>query len=258
MLAVGAFWLAWLRSMERQTVARYGMMGVLAGVAALMRWQDGVLLLLPVIDALRHWRRGPAGSVAARLAALAVGTARGIRAANCLLDDRLRPAVRPAAGAGVHEMDRTGAVVGDALNRRGLVMWTPIIALSLVGLVPLFRRDRFIAFSALTFFLISWYVNAAVADWWAGEAFGARRFLSCYPVFVLGLAALFNSWRSKSAVYAGITGAFVLYTLLLLVQYQAFMHGLRGVIPYPDTPDGLWLARFRSPFIILDWWLNRS
>ena len=24
-------------------------------------------------------------------------------------------------------------------NRRGLVMWTPIIALSLVGLVPLFR-----------------------------------------------------------------------------------------------------------------------
>ena len=57
---------------------------------------------------------------------------------------------------------------------------------------------------------------------------------------------------------SGITGAFVLYTLLLLVQYQAFMHGLRGVIPYPDTPDGLWLARFRSPFIILDWWLNRS
>ena len=50
----------------------------------------------------------------------------------------------------------------------------------------------------------------------------------------------------------------MLSTLLLLVQYQAFMHGLRGVIPYPDTPDGLWLARFRSPFIILDWWLNRS
>ena len=258
MLAVGAFWLAWMRSMERQTVARYGMMGVLAGVAALMRWQDGVLLLLPVIDALRHWRRGTTGSVAARLAALAVGTLVGFAPQIAFWTIVYgQPFALPQGPA---FMKWTEPALWSVMfsNRRGLVMWTPIIALSLVGLVPLFRRDRFIAFSALTFFLISWYVNAAVADWWAGEAFGARRFLSCYPVFVLGLAALFNSWRSKSAVYAGVTGAFVLYTLLLLVQYQAFMHGLRGVIPYPDTPDGLWLARFRSPFIILDWWLNRS
>ena len=65
MLAVGAFWLAWMRTMERQTIARYGMMGVLVGVAALMRWQDGVLLLLPLSTrstlgrrTTGRWRRG--------------------------------------------------------------------------------------------------------------------------------------------------------------------------------------------------------
>ena len=258
MLAVGAFWLAWMRTMERQTVARYGLMGVLVGVAALMRWQDGVLLLLPVIDALRHWRRGTTGSVAARLAAVAVGTLVGFAPANCLLDDRLRPAVRPAAGVGVHEMDRTGAVVGDVLEppRPGHVD-TDHRAQPFRGSGAAFSARSFHRFFGADVLSDLLDVNAAVADWWAGEAFGARRFLSCYPVFVLGLAALFNSWRSKSAVYAGITGAFVLYTLLLLVQYQAFMHGLRGVYRI-QTPRTSVAGQVRSPFIILDWWLNRS
>jgi hypothetical protein len=100
-------------------------------------------------------------------------------------------------------------------------------------------------------------VNAAVADWWAGEAFGARRFLSCFPVFVLGLAALFERWRERVHVMAAIAAVFIGLTFLLLVQYQAFMHGLRDVVPYPKGFDGLYLARFRAPFDLLAWWWSR-
>ena len=155
MLAVGAFWLAWMRTMERQTVARYGLMGVLVGVAALMRWQDGVLLLLPVIDALRHWRRGTTGSVAARLAAVAVGAAAWDSRPQIAFWTIVygQPFALPQGSA---FMKWTEPALWSVMfsNRRGLVMWTPIIALSrFVGLVPLFRRDRFIAFAALTFLL---------------------------------------------------------------------------------------------------------
>jgi hypothetical protein len=44
---------------------------------------------------------------------------------------------------------------------------------------------------------------------------------------------------------------FVALTLLLLVQYQAFMHGARAIAPYPKGFEGLWLARFVVPFRLL-------
>jgi hypothetical protein len=111
--------------------------------------------------------------------------------------------------------------------------------------------------AAIAFFLISWYVNAAVADWWAGEAFGARRFLSCYPIFVLGLAALLDSLRTGTMARATLATVFIAHTFLLLVQYQAFMHGLRDVVPYPRGADGMWLARFRAPLDLIAWWANQ-
>ena len=103
----------------------------------------------------------------------------------------------------------------------------------------------------------SWYVNAAVADWWAGEAFGARRFVSCYSIFVLGVTACFAQRRLSTRVMAGVTAAFAAYTLLLLLQYQTFMHGLRQVAPYPEGFVNLWLWRFRTPFDLLAWWVRR-
>ena len=51
-------------------------------------------------------------------------------------------------------MDRT-ALWSVMFSTRAPGHVDTVIALSLVGLVPLFLRDRFIAFSALTFFLIS-------------------------------------------------------------------------------------------------------
>jgi hypothetical protein len=194
----------------------------------------------------------------ARLTALGVGTLVGFAPQLAFWMVVYGQPLAIPQGPGFMKWSEPALLLVMFSNRRGLVMWTPVIALSLAGLVPLFQRHRFIALSALLFFLISWYVNASVVDWWAGEAFGARRFLSCYAVFVLGLAALFDRLRAKPAVYAGVTTAFAVYTLLLLLQYQAFMHGLRGVVPYPDSPDGLWLARFRAPFTIVDWWLSRQ
>jgi len=50
MLAVSAFWAVWILTLERQHLARYGAIGLLAGFAALVRWQDGVLLIVPAAD----------------------------------------------------------------------------------------------------------------------------------------------------------------------------------------------------------------
>jgi hypothetical protein len=251
MLVVSAFWLVWIRTRERQDVRRYAVLGLLVGFAALMRWQDAILLAVPALDAAWHRRSlGPAGIVS-RLGACTAA------AALAFVPQMLvwyvlygRPLTIPQ-GAGFMRWSEPALVATLLSDNHGLLAWTPIVALSLVGLVPLARRHPLIGTAAVLFVATSWYVNASVADWWAGEAFGARRFLSCYPVFVLGLAALFDSLRSGRRWIEGITAAFIGYTFLLLVQYQAFMHGYRHIVPYPRGSFDLWLARFRVPFDLL-------
>ena len=141
-------------------------------------------------------------------------------------------------------------------DNHGLLSWTPVVALAIAGLVPLTKRDPLIGTAAVAFLVISWYVNAAVADWWAGEAFGARRFVGCYPVFVLATAALFDRLHERPVLVSGIAAAFTAHTFLLLIQYQTFMHGLRTVAPYPRGVWGLWFARFVVPFEIARRWLH--
>src|SRR6476659_3946780 len=84
-------------------------------------------------------------------------------------------------------------------DKHGLLSWTPLILVALVGLVRFARTHVRVALPIAAIVLSAWYVNSAVADWWAGEAFGARRFLSLYPLLVLGLAVWVDgsrhSWR---------------------------------------------------------------
>jgi hypothetical protein len=130
----------------------------------------------------------------------------------------------------------------------GLFTWTPVAFLAVAGLWPLGRLDPRIGVTAASAVIAAWYVNASVADWWAGEAFGSRRFLSCFPFFVLGLSAWLRRFEPRLAAMAGIVGAIVVLNGLLLFQYQVFLKGWRDIAPYPRGLYGLWAARFVVPF----------
>ena len=257
MFTAGLFWLVWVRTLERQTTGRYALIGALAGAAALMRWQDAILLLVPAIDLLWHLRAGRAGDLLLRATACGAGAAAAF-VPQMIVWNALygRPFTVPQGGS---FMQWTHPAIWAVLfsSKHGLFTWTPIAALAVAGLALLVRRQRLVGAAALLFFAVSWYVNASVADWWAGEAFGARRFLSCYPIFVLGLAALATRLEFPGRAMAAVATSFAVYTGLLLVQYQAFMHGLRSVVPYPDGIVNLWLWRFRAPIDLVRWWMQR-
>jgi hypothetical protein len=257
MLAVSAFWFVWIATLDRQTAGRYAVVGALAGLAALMRWQDAVLLLIPLCEA--GWRHA-----AATLAQTAARVTMAVAAAAIVFSPQMAvwsvlygsPIVIPQ-GSGFMRWSDPALWAVLFSDNHGLLTWTPIVVLALAGLVSLARRQPGIGFTAIAFFVVTWYVNASVADWWGGEAFGARRFISCFPVFVLGLAALFDRLRRLPVTRMAIAIAFTGYTMLLLLQYQAFMHGLRSIVPYPRGFVDLWLWRFRVPFDVLRWWLER-
>lgn len=261
MLACGALVATWVSTLGTHTARRYAVLGLLGGFTALIRWQDAIFLLLPALDAIWHASRHREGRGPARRygrGALHLSIC-GATAVLAFLPQMVAwtilygsPVLVPQGEA---FMRWTAPELQATLfsTYRGLVTWTPVVGLALVGLALVPVKHRVAGLGLLAVFGITWYVNASVADWWGGEAFGARRFVSCLPAFVIGLAALVDrlGWNSRRLAIA--SGMVTVHTLLLLVQYQAFLKGLRHIAPYPDTPYALWLARFVVPVDLARW-----
>ena len=74
----------------------------------------------------------------------------------------------------------------------GLIYWTPIVFLCLTGMVLFIRRDRLKGAILLLCFVCQWYINAAWYGWTFGDAFGARAFINCTPIFAIGLATVLD------------------------------------------------------------------
>jgi hypothetical protein len=257
LMTTSLFWFAFVSTRDRDSVSRYVLLGALAGVSALMRWQDAIILVVPALDLIWRLRRsltisGVVGRGAACLAAALIAFAPQIFVWQTIYGQPF------AIPQGRDFMQFGNPALGSVLFSywHGLFTWTPIVAIAVIGLAFVGRRDQLVLLAAAAFLLLSWYVNAAAADWWAGEAFGSRRFVSCFPVFTLGLAALIERWAPRPKTLAIAGGLIVVHTFLLLLQYQAFMRNLRDVAPYPDTAFNLWVARFIVPVDLIEYWLR--
>jgi hypothetical protein len=270
MLTAALFFFAWGSTLGRRTVGRYVLVGALGGLTALVRWQDVIFLAAPAIEA-GSWVFAPAamGPSAGADDGASLGR-RALRAGS-----RLAACLATAVVVFLPQMFAWRAIYGTPFlvpqgggfmrwvspallevlfsDRHGLISWTPLVALAVIGLVPLVRANRLVGTVAVVVLGAEWYANAAAADWWAGEAFGARRFVSGFPLFVAGLAMLMPAGTERApsrlrAAVPALAGLLVVLNLLLLVQYQAFLKGVRDIVPYPEGFYGLWAARFVTPF----------
>lgn len=255
MLSSALFFGYWIRSRgELPSIATAAVWGALVGVAALMRWQDAVFAVAPLVDIVR-WRT----PMRTRLTAAAAMTA----AALVVFSPQLLvwkalygQAFAVPQGASFMQWSSPHLLAVLFSDNHGLFTWAPLLLVGAAGLVACLGRRADLALPVTLVVLASWYVNASVADWWAGEAFGARRFLSLFPLFAMGLATWLHAverspralgWRC--ALLGVLTGA----NWLLLLQYQLFMKGLAAIAPYPAGVFDMWLARFLVPFRLLGW-----
>lgn len=257
MLAVSAFFAAWIGQRDAPSLARFAGWGALAGIAALMRWQEAVLIVVPLVEAAR-WRV----TFGRRLvAAVTVGAAWLVAFLPQMLVWTVLYGQPFALPQGPSFMQWTDPHLFAVLlsDNHGLFIWAPLLALAAMGLVTFIRRHPAEGLPIALFVLISWYVNGAVADWWAGEAFGARRFLSLFPLFALGLGtwlhlpARARAWRGWKPI---LTLALCAANALLLFQYELFMKGYRAIAPYPHGLVDMWLTRFVVPVRVLVQWLS--
>jgi hypothetical protein len=249
------FVFVWLRALDRESIGRFVWLGLLAGVAMLVRWQAVTLLALPAVE-LAMRPGAPADRVRRLLTyGLVMGAAAAVAFTPQLVAWHAIYGQFFVVPQGPDFMRWTEPAVASVLfsARRGLFIWTPAVILAVAGLVALVRRDRRLGVGAIVVLLLSLYVNASVRDWWAGEAFGARRFIGETVFFALGFAAFGSAlgrrvgvgWLRAAAI------ALVVYNGLLLLQYQLFMRGYRDLSPYPTTYREVLVDRLILPFRLL-------
>jgi hypothetical protein len=96
----------------------------------------------------------------------------------------------------------TGGFIGNVYlvslsPEYGLLFWTPLVAPALLGLLWLWRRDRTLTLALVFSLLATWLVNSVYSTGPTRGSFGARRFLNCTPVFLLGLAAAYQALQER-------------------------------------------------------------
>ncbi|MDZ7743990.1 MAG: hypothetical protein U5Q03_20220 [Bacteroidota bacterium] len=105
--------------------------------------------------------------------------------------------------------------------RKGLFLYTPLILISLLGLIPLYKRSRYRAMTGLLFFLLISYFISSWWNWYYGDSFGMRPFIDYYPFFAILLAYLL---RSLSGKFAKITAILLFAALVSLNLFQTWQY----------------------------------
>jgi hypothetical protein len=126
-------------------------------------------------------------------------------------------------------------------SNHGLLVWTPIVVLSVAGLLLFSRRfppigGAFLAGASAFYIFISCY-----PDWAGISSYGNRFFVSLTALFILGLstmleriAAIFRN-RVQALVAAGVlVGLFIIWNLGFIFQWGSHLVPARGPISWND------------------------
>jgi hypothetical protein len=198
--AVALFVTVWLRVRESWTVTGAIALGLSGALMAMVREQDLVLAVGPAIDfaasVVRRQQSGTTTLTNGMLAAVSGGAAFFVGflpqlLAYKALNGHYGPSTlvtRKMSWHAPHALDVLGS------PQHGFLVWTPLAAFAIAGLILLAFRGaptaRRVATSALLMVALQIYVSGSVDSWTVAGAFGQRRFVALTVLLTIGLAAL--------------------------------------------------------------------
>lgn len=231
LFAVSLLLYLWFRWRDAPTWGRWLLLGAAGGLVAMVREQDALFLAVPAvyagIGALGDLRRRDWGGVmraAAGVALLAVA-AFAVFTPQLAVYKVLNGDFRPSSDVS----GKMSLVPAHALNAlfspyNGLFFWSPILLAAVAGLVLLAWKHPRLGLALLAGFVLTCYINGAIKTWNTAGSFGARRFLNCTPLFVVGLAYGYDRLlRSRAPLLRALVPALTLLAVAwnggLIVQF---------------------------------------
>jgi hypothetical protein len=198
--------------------------GAAAGLCALVRDQEGLLVVVPGVWLLTRLRRQP--SLTLQRGAVMAGTAAVVMAPQLLAYHALNGHYGPSRLVG-RKMTWWSPHLLEVLfdPGHGLFFWTPLLLLAVVGLAMALRRsapDARGASALLALGLLTQvWINGCIQSWSQAGAFGSRRFVGITLVFAWGLATLLDALRPRlgTAPLAAAMALFAWWNVSLMVQF---------------------------------------
>jgi len=261
--ASALFFLLWIKRRDRTDLLTPTLLGAAAGLMALIRPQDGLLLVLPFLDRLpavvRGMRTGDFASlgqwlwavVIAAIAALVVFTPQ-LLSWQIIYGSVLRSGYVYAGGSFNWLTPKLVEVMLSP--ERGLLVWHPVFLGALIGLGLLWRRDRRMSVLGFLVVVMQWYIIASWTDWAQGDAFGGRMFIVCTPIFALGIGVLVEwvvvRWSWRVAAVANML--LIAWNFLLFIEYRFDLLTAQRPVTWCD----LTIGRVTKPIEVFLQWLH--
>jgi hypothetical protein len=233
--AVAGFLWLWAATVGRRRAFEWALLGGLAGLMALIRWQNAIFMIAPGLEAAGMLWRARGGGHPARWGTLLAGPAVFLAAAVFAFLPQMLAwraiyghflAISPV-GPQIHWFHPH---LVDVLfsSRNGLMAMSPILYVAMVGAVGFAVRQRAIGVPLLVALALMVYFNSTINDWWGSDGYGARRFDGVIPILILGLATSFEWLRSlmsrRPALAAGgLVGGLIVWNLTFMAAAQ---HGV--------------------------------
>jgi len=224
--SVALFLFLWYPPQQERSFVQWALLALSAAIVTLTRWQDSVIVLLPLAEfGWRAWRnKEPRIQLAAK----------GIMFALVFVVGLLPQLIMWKIVYGHYLTIPQGSEFMQWLDphpwrvlfssRHGLLSWHPIFALPLLGLWPLYKTNKVLAVAVLAMFVCALYVNSATVDWGGGDAYGSRRFISLVPFLLLPVTSFIAMLKSEGILRRERIACVVLvligWNALCVLQYR--------------------------------------
>jgi hypothetical protein len=219
-----------------------GAIGALSALLLLTRPTNVIFLLLIPMYGVERWadvrtRIGALWTRRGELMIMAAVAAAGVLP-QVLMQRRATGQwlVSPYRQVGVR-FDFGSPQVFDVLfsTQKGLFFWSPLLLLSIAGLVFTFRRielARRLRSATIAILALQTYLVASWGEWQFGGSYGHRAFIDGFGLNAVYLAAFFDWTARRERVrrfVAVVTALGILLSVLQMVQYWM------GLVPIADT-----------------------
>ncbi len=233
----------WHRHRGRETARSCFVLGLLAALMIMVRYQNGLFLLAPGMDLLaavfRDLKAGETRkafwTAAGRGGACAVGTVMGCIPQALMLIYQHGTLFSLGAHYRIRVEGTSTHHLGWWIHRclkvlfsqnHGLFYWTPVALLGFLGLLIGWKRRKEIRWMIgifLAIFFAELLLVASINGWSAGQSYGHRMFVNMTLILSFGLAVLFESLerRAGRTVIRMLSVALVSWNLALMLQYGA-------------------------------------
>lgn len=106
--------------------------------------------------------------------------------------------------------------------KKGMFVYTPLLLLSLVGFIYLFRKNRYRFYAISGFLLFLIYILSSWHMWYYGGSFSQRVMVEFYAFFAILLATAIQQIKSVKArrVFLGLTILLIVFCQIQTYQYR--------------------------------------